>query len=224
MADAPLPPEPIPASGSLIGVPGATRTAAWRAILQWGRATALTLFLGIAVLGALVTPWVAMVLIGPAAGALFALTVALAQAAPLQTPESRRMVVYAAVTGVLLLPFAAGVGTLGAIGGAVLLVLFVVGALVAGDRVATLTDPPAVRGVIELRELVTVLPTARLLDEWRATEELLRRPGQRAVAAELRALLLDELARRDSAAVGRWLAEGGRSPDAYIRVDGDPIG
>ena len=67
------------------------------------------------------------------------------------------------------------------------------------------------------------MPTTTLLDRWRATGAVLRStndPGERCLAAEVRGVLLDEMARRDPDGVARWLTEGDEDfPDQFISTD-----
>jgi hypothetical protein len=60
-------------------------------------------------------------------------------------------------------------------------------------------------------ELVGFMATSRLLEQWRFSEEELScgDPHCRLAAVQLRALILDELSRRDPAGVQRWVMEDG---------------
>jgi hypothetical protein len=55
------------------------------------------------------------------------------------------------------------------------------------------------------------MATSRLLEQWHSSEEGLYcgDPHRRLAAVQLRALVLDELSRRDPAGVERWVMEDG---------------
>jgi len=166
------------------------------------------------VLGALVTHWMGMLVVAPGLG------VGLAAVVASFGREARRGMLHAAATGVVIVPFANGLELLGRAGGGLLLALLLVAPLVAAEWSVSRREAPAASDVTALRELLPLLPTADLLVEWRASEDLLRSPSDRASAAGIRALLLDELSHRDPGGVAGWLEAGGSAPDAYIRSDG----
>ncbi|MGY1752634.1 hypothetical protein [Blastococcus sp. SYSU D01042] len=189
--------------------------AGWRVLVRTGAVLVLGLSCGIALLGALVTHWTGMLVFAPLLGAAAAAVVALVG------PSSRPALVHAAVAGTVLVPFANGLVLLGSAGGALLLALLTVGPLLLLGWSAA-EDTPV--GRTTLPELLQLLPTAELIEEWRATEELHRDPAQRSTASVVRAALLDELSRRDPDGVAAWLAGGDPVPDRYIRTDRDLAG
>lgn len=217
---APLPPDQPSGVGSPVqaDVPhttGRTRRTAVRS----AQACLLATMVAIALLGAVVTPLMGMLVFAPCLGALVGGVVALLHSDFPHEPSSRRAFVYAVATGTMLIPFANGLVGLGSAGGVVLFALLVLGPLLAADRMAAEMGEAAGSDVEALSALLPVLRTAQLLAEWEATENLLSSPRHHAVAAEIRALLLDELSRRDPAGVAAWLAAGRASPQRYIRAD-----
>jgi hypothetical protein len=178
-------------------------------------------FVAAALVGAVVTPWWWMLLFAPVLGALAGGTVAVVDPGFPREPSSRRLVCYAVGVGVLLLPFGTALPALGDAGGLIAVVLLGVGSLVAADRLPEDDAVPPVRDVAALGAVLSVLPTAELIEEWEATEELLRSPLHRRTAAEVRGLLLEELTRRDPAGVSRWLTAGGASPEPHLGTDRD---
>ncbi|NEK84518.1 hypothetical protein GCU60_01895 [Blastococcus saxobsidens] len=202
----------------------AGRPSALRVAVRVGRVLAATIFVTTALIGAVVAPWPWMLLYAPAVGALAGGTVALARSGSRQDAASRRTVVHAAVVGFLAVPFGAGLPALGGAGGVVVLFLLVVASLVAADWLAEEQPGPPVAGAAELRSVVGALPTQDLVHAWLGTEDLLRSAREHRRVAELREVLLDELARRDPAGVAEWLAAGGRSPVPHISVDRDTTG
>ncbi|UOY02965.1 hypothetical protein [Blastococcus sp. PRF04-17] len=224
----PVPPDPWPDSRPQPGPPLARRAQLHRLAVRWAGNVVVVLYVGVALPGALVTPWVGMLVIAPAIGLLSALVAVLVEPKLFRDPARRHVVVHVAVAGFLLAPFTAGVAASGAVGGTALFVLVVLGTFVAGDRAFAWVgspdapDAPDVPDVAAVRAGLHTLPTARLLHDWETTERLLRSPRHAPVAAELRALLLDELGRREPEAVNRWLTDGGTSPAGYIGNDRDP--
>lgn len=191
--------------------------------MRVGRALVARLFVATAVVGAVFAPWPWM-LATPVLGALVGGLVAAVDPGFPGEVASRRTVLRAAGAAVLAVPFAAALPALGALGGAIAAVLLFVGSLVMADRLTVEESGADVVDVAGMGTVLGVLPTRELVREWRASEALLRSSRHRGQAAELRGLLLDELARRDPAGVARWLSAGGASPDPYIRTDRDLTG
>lgn len=188
-------------------------------------------FVALAVLGALVTPPVGMLLIAPLTGAAAGLAVAFLHPAFPGEPRARRAALLTAATGAAFVPFIYGVDLLGGVGGMVALVLLVLGCCLAASWAMDLIEatPPARAPADEgwMRAVLPSLPTAVLLQEWRATQQLCG-PGtgaaERARAAQVRALLLEELSRRDPLAVEQWLASRNWSSEPGMRSDRDAAG
>ncbi len=210
-------PSPVP-----VGL-GLNRPVVWTAAMRCVRWLVLAVVIGMALLGALDTHWTGMLLIAPGLGASCAGVVALVDGDFPGEPASRRAVVYAFVTGVLLVPFANGLVMLETAGGVILMGLLVLGPILIGDAVLA-AGPAGEPDLPALRELLPALPTARLLQEWQATGHLLRSHRHHAAAAEVRALLLDELSCRDPGGVAEWLTAGSDSPADFIRSDRDRTG
>ncbi|MCZ2857111.1 hypothetical protein [Blastococcus sp. VKM Ac-2987] len=212
----------MPASAGGFLPSRARQRALRRTVARCGRVLVATTILTTALVGAVFTPWLWMLVYAPTLGLLFGGTAALADPDFPRDPASRRLVVHAAATGVLLLPFGAALPALGSLGGVAVLVLLVAGPLVAADRLTE--DEVDVRDVAGLRSVLPRLPTAALVETWSGTEELLRSPRHRDLATEVRGLVLDELTRRDPGGVAAWLAVGGTSPAPHIRSDRDLAG
>jgi hypothetical protein len=222
MIGAPFPPgQPSPPEPSL-GTDGLRpdRRPLWRPVVRWVRFLVLGTVVGTALAGSLATHWMGMVLFAPGLGAFFAGVIAVVDTDFPGEPASRRAVAYSFASGVLLIPLANGLVMLGTTGGAVLVVLLVVGPFLLGDWMLSEVEPD----LGALAELLPALTTATLLREWEATEDLLRVARNHATAAALRSLLLDELSRRDPGGVAAWLAAGGGSPADFIRADRDLAG
>ncbi|SNS45724.1 hypothetical protein SAMN06893096_104201 [Geodermatophilus pulveris] len=171
--------------------------------------------LPVALLGALVTPAWVVLLTGPVLG-LFVAAVVLTVAHPEpDVPGTRRAAAGAGAGAVLLVPFTAGLGLLGATGLGLTVVVLALAPFVVADRVCRPGDDLG-----RVLEQASALPTGRLLDAWRSTGEVLRgRPTARDLArvARLRAVLIDELAGRDPAGVEAWLRSGDDRPDRHVR-------
>ena len=186
-----------------------------RCVVRGAGVLLLATLAGTALLGALVTHWTGMLLVAPGLGAVLAAVVAVVD------HRAHRGMLWAGVTGVVLVPLANGLVLLGTAGGAVALVAWSAGPVLALGWVATLEEPAVRDDPTALREMLPRLPTADLLEEWRSTEGLLHGPGDRAAAARIRSLLLDELAHRDPGGVTEWLSAGGASPETHLRADRD---
>ncbi len=76
----------------------------------------------------------------------------------------------------------------------------------------------------QMREVLTAMPTERLLDEWEATQSRLAARNRDPLGEVcLRDLLIEELRSRDPVGTARWLSEGPADlPDLYIRPDSGP--
>ena len=196
------------------------------AALMFGRASRvilLTGFVAVALLGAAATSALTLFVLGPATGALFASQVALTPEGFRDHHSVRRCAIWSGAGGMLLVPYVAGVTMLGAVGTVLTLALL---ALCAGEIFIRIRDHQAhssthggtERGIMERSvslsptgELVGSMATSRLLEQWHTSEEELYcgDPYRRLAAVQLRALILDELSRRDPAGVERWVMEDG---------------
>jgi hypothetical protein len=100
------------------------------------------------------------------------------------------------------------------------------GSLWVIDRIARTpmaTGIQALGDSAHLRRVLPELPDDALLREWGDSADLLGPdvdPATRVAAAELRALLIDELSRRDPAGVERWLRTGDSRPDQHLPRSG----
>jgi hypothetical protein len=223
---APLPPNQPPRHGASLqaAVPPAAQRLLWRTFIRCGWVLVLATSVGVALLGAVVTPLMGMVVFAPCLGALVGGVVALLEPDVRRERYAHPALVYAIATGTMLVPFANGLVGLGTAGGVILIGLLVLVPLLAADRMDATAGTAAVRDVGALAELLPALRTSRLLDEWEATDDLLRSRRHRAIAVEVRGLLLDELSRRDPEGVAAWLAAGDVSPHDHVRSDGDQAG
>ncbi len=195
------------------------------------RVTVPTGFVVMALIGAVVTSPVGMLVVAPLTGSGLGLLVALATPAFPEQPWARRGALLTAATGAALVPFLSGVTLLGNAGGVVALVLLILGSCLAADwMMDAVENYPlgiAPRDDRWKRMVLPSLSTVALLQEWRATQAVFgSRPGiaERTRAVQLRGYLLEEFARRDPAAVERWLTSGDWSSEPAIRPDRDVAG
>lgn len=197
--------------------------AVWHVLVRTGRAALVGSTLALALLGALVGPPSAVLVWAPGMAVVAAVVVAVVDPDFPRTPGSRRAAWLAGLAGFLLVPYTSGLGMLDAAGAVVVVLQLTMGALWAVDRIAAMPERTGAealrRDVVYLRRVLPELPVEMLLREWRESGARLgpdTDAGTRAAAAELRALLLDELARRDPEAVERWLRTGGGDPDQHL--------
>jgi hypothetical protein len=185
-----------------------------RAAVVAGRRIMAGTVVVLAVLGAGVGPALAVLVWGPLIGLAAAGVVAVVAGAGTD-PLGRRAAWIAGAVGAITPAFWHGLTLLGNGAAVVLIALMVTGAASLITWSADLPRPDQATGVHRhrtyLRRVLTELTEESLLREWRAAERWLGAdadPEVRAVASELRADLLDELARRDPDQVARWLRTG----------------
>lgn len=190
-----------------------------------------TLYAAVALFGVLVTPPVVMLLVVPGLTlGVVALLAALFWYCQEHGPP-RETVSGTAGATVAVVPFVQAVHVLEGLGTVVLFVvlglLTVVGtgwlnSLPVDATSAPTARPPQAGGEPSLRDLLNTVPLETVFDEWRALQQDLdarSRPSDPAVA-RARALLLDEMQRRDPAGFSTWLAGGATEPpDGYISDD-----
>ncbi|MGY2079670.1 hypothetical protein [Modestobacter sp. SYSU DS0657] len=189
------------------------------------RLAAPALYVGTALLGATATSVPSLLLVGLLSGAAVGVTIGLADPGFPASPAARRRAICAAGIGVLLLPFATGIGLLGSAGVLVVPLLLVLCAVTAAGWLAELDTGPAPAPREPLPCPVDQLTTEQLFATWSASGDQLRRPvspGTRAELAELRAALLDELLRREPETTARWLDQGAPAP-RHHRDGGTPV-
>lgn len=201
--------------------------AVWRALVRTGRAALVGGTLALALLGALVGPPSAVLVWAPGVALVAAVVVAIVDPDFPRTPGSRRAAWFAGLAGFVLVPFTSGLGMLDAAGAVVVVLQLMIGALWVVDRIAAMPENTGAealrRDVVYLRRVLPELSVQTLLREWRESGARLgpdTDAATRAAAAELRALLLDELTRRDPEAVERWLRTGGEDP--HLHLPGGP--
>ncbi len=182
-------------------------------------------FVTVALLGAVVSPFQAVLFVGPTIGAVVALQVAMAHEGFPRQPPARRTVLLVWLVSSLLVPYVAGVQLLGALGVVMTMVLAALALVTAviglrsrsrarsapsrhAERAQVGGTPPGAE--TEAVELVHFLSDARLLQEWLSAGRDLHTAdaGSRLAAIELRAALLDEMSRRNPTGVQQWLVEG----------------
>jgi hypothetical protein len=181
-----------------------------------------------ALVGALTAPAHLVLLIAPACGFSVGSAVAGLLAGFPEVASAHRAAVLAGTWTGLLVPAFPGAGAVGVEAELFALALVGLGAVavvawMAGPRGASAGGSREGVDEEQLRQLVVVLSNAELLREWRECGEHLR-PGAdldlRARAVVVRNLVLEEFARRDPAAVGRWLSDGDENaPEQYLRDD-----
>ena len=229
--------------------PGATQGGRrLRRAVTLSRLLLQVLYVGIALLGALLGPPATTLVLGFTVGVAGAVLFVVMHWSCNEQGPTRRDLLAAGTTSAALGPFAEGISALGNAGPPLGLGILILCAVVGGHSIAssldadspvatiTATDRSAgghslSTGVAEdssLTELLRVVPLDVLFSEWRLTEEELvaHRSGHRyAAAVHIRGLLLTEMHHRDPAGVNRWLSEGRRGrPEHYIRGDHDLTG
>ena len=193
------------------------------------------LYVGVALLGSLFTPPLLMLLVVPVlvfgVAAMLIGTFRYCQ----QSWPSRRLVSSTALVTAGAVPFAHGVDVLGAAGQVVGVLVFALATVVATSRLNALTaaelraasSPHGSDGHIpdagpgdgqSLQELLRSVPLEVLFTEWQAAQE--RTAGRScsrhaAPGVQARALLLDELERRDPVGFSSWLEEGAVAPPEH---------
>ncbi|MCZ2814766.1 hypothetical protein [Modestobacter sp. VKM Ac-2984] len=206
--------------------------ATWTRVARALRLLLAVLYVGIALPGAVVTPVPRMLLLAPLVGAFAAVVAGLVNPGFPAHPRARRAVLGAFAAAALTVPFSSGVALLGPSGAWLVIGMILLAATVAGMWIAdwdaaplTVSDP---RRVAALRDFVGVLPTEALIREWRATDPPLQAttdPQERAALVRVRGLILDELVRRDPAAMAQWLEDGGPAdPGPHLRRERGPAG
>jgi hypothetical protein len=221
----------IPADARVSSRRGGAGPSSWTLLTRVSRRVFLVGVVGVALVGALFGSALATFLVAPAVGLFGACQTAVLHPDFPARPSARRAVVMSGLGWALTVPYAMGVAALGVVGAMLTVALVLIGALVLmgalGDGCrddATPSSPGA--DATLLSELVRGLPTSTLLEEWQSSEAVLddtTDPESRAAAIQLRALLLEEMSRRDPAGVARWLQEGaGGLPDRHIGGDSGP--
>ena len=189
-----------------------------------------TLYVAVALLGALSASFIVMFALVPASGLLGAVVargVHRALHPGLEAPFT--LYLPAAVRTGLFSPFVIGMDSLGEDSVYVFIVLTLLctvagvgwahalGSDDAGPRPQEPSRLPDAE-LSSLRDLLGALPVDELLHEWRWSKQRLRTDPHRAV--QLRDLLLEEIQQRDPAGFRAWLLDGlERDPGDHIRGD-----
>jgi hypothetical protein len=195
--------------------------AVWRGIGRTCRVLVAACVVTVALLGALLQPRVSMA-VALFLGVLTAGVVALVNPDFPAQPSARVATGLAGFSGVVAAHFGAGVMALGTGGAVVVLVLLVLVPLWVTQKVLEEAPGWTSGDLVRMGEAVPAMSTAELLDTWVATDRALggtSAPVERERAVELRAVLLDELGRRDPSGVAAWLRHPGSRPDAYIGAE-----
>lgn len=207
-----------------------------RVAVPLARRVAVTIFTPVVFLGLLASPLITTLVGAPVAAVLAVSAGLTAYRLFAERWPTARVVHLCAAIGFGLPLYVEGAEALGKLGGAltITLVAIGIGVVVAWVRTGyTLFAPPppsatppqrasTAGGHDSLRELLAAMPLEALFDEWRATEddEHLAHPHDRHARNRLRALIVEELGRRDPAGAGRWLARGAADPpEHHITVD-----
>ena len=186
------------------------------------------LYAAVAAVGVLVIPTAVMLTAAPAVAVLGAGLFAGLFRFSQQRHPSRRQVMVAAAAAAAILPFHEGVELLQGLGTAVAATVLVLASVVGNYRLSTLDVPvPAGAtgpgGATSYAELLRVMSLDTVLSEWRALGHgvgLSSGEQHSPDALRLRALLLDEMQRRDPAGFRRWLDDGAED-DPAEHIDGD---
>jgi len=141
---------------------------------------------------------------------------------------SRHLLTGAATVSAAAVPFFYGLHALQGPGGVIALVLVWLGSVVFTDWVSRLDIDPTtpvptvstdqtVGAEDSLRELLRVMPLDTVFSQWRALHEPASAGGS---VSRARAVVLDEMQRRDPAGFAGWLADGATGPpEHHIRGD-----
>ena len=219
---------PGPRTESYRRVRGTSRDARpaeriWRTASRYARATAIGLAVALALVGALLAPPAQMLIWAPAVGLLAIGFALLTVPAMTGEPIGRRTVVMTGLVAFLLVPFTSGLAVIGPAGGVLLVATLMLGAVWLVERVVDApersTAEAARRDAARVKRVVGDLTVESLVTEWRAAGDRLRStsdPEVRAVTAEIRSLLFEELTRRDPAGVEHWLGSGGGDPGGHV--------
>jgi hypothetical protein len=194
-----------------------------RAASRCARVAVMGAALALALVGALLAGPAQMLIWAPAVG-LFATGVALLVVPAITgKPIGRRALIMTGVLAFLMVPFTSGMGALGPAGGVLLVAILVQGAAWLVEQGVDAPERTAAEAARQqaarVRRVIGDLTVEALVTEWRAAGDRLRAssdPEVRALAAEVRSLLFDELSRRDPAGVEHWLGSGGGDPGGHV--------
>jgi hypothetical protein len=174
------------------------------------------LYVGVALVGVAVTPPVVVLTVAPAAGLVGAGLLAGLYRYCEQRPPGRRTLTTTAWVAAAVVPFHAGTQLLQGLGTALAVTVLVLVTLVGNYRVHQLpvlapADPTRAGGAASYAELLRVMPLETVCTEWRALARGVGVPDHQRSSqdvAHVRALLLDEMQRRDPVGFDRWWREG----------------
>ncbi|WP_075014979.1 hypothetical protein [Geodermatophilus obscurus] len=202
----------------------------------------VTSYVAVAMLGALYTPLVTLLLLAPVLGALgAAVGRSVHRTVYRDFPETWTGAWPTAVAAALFVPFAAGVHALGEAGGHLVMVLVLLFSVLstvwahgleiphAPSRTTTEPPRPATQQPewpdgSSSHELLRALSVDDLIAEWRSSGEQLHPSSgaPRHTAVRWREALLEELRRRDPQGFDNWVLDGmRRGPEHHIAADPD---
>lgn len=186
------------------------------------------LYIAVALVGVLVTPPMVLLTVAPAVGLIAAGLLAGLFRYCEQRPPGRRTVMVTAGVAAAIVPFNEGIQLLQGFGTAIAFTVLVLLTIVGNyrmHRVSGRTPPAATRigGACSYMELLQVMPLETVFSEWRALQRGVGiPPGEHhgPDVVQVRALLLDEMQRRDPVGFGRWLDDGAvADPGQHIQGD-----
>lgn len=186
------------------------------------------LYIAVALVGVPVTPPMLLLTAAPAVGLVAAgLTAGLLWLYE-QRPPARRTMMVTAGAAAAIVPFDEGMQLLQGLGTAIAVTLLVLMSIVGNYRMNELavlarTDATSAGGAASYAELLHVMSLDTVFREWRALEPGVGIPSgdqHGPDVMQVRALLLDEMQRRDPVGFGRWSDDGAADdPERHIQVD-----
>jgi hypothetical protein len=186
------------------------------------------LYIAVALVGVPVTRPMLLLTAAPAVGCIAAGLLAGLLRLCEQRPPARRTMMVTAGAAAAIVPFDEGMQLLQGLGTAIAVTLLVLMSIVGNYRMNELAvraraDATGAGGAESYAELLHVVSLDTVFGEWRALEEgVAIRTGEEhgPDVMQVRALLLDEMQRRDPVGFGRWLDDGAADdPERHIQVD-----
>lgn len=186
------------------------------------------LYVAVALIGVLFTPPWVMLTVVPVIGLIAAGLLAWLFHCCELRPLDRRTLMVTGQVAAALVPFHEGVQLLQGFGTAIALTVLVLLVIVGSDRLkdVNVRPPTGATGTGDASsyvDLLRVMPLELVFSEWRALERggsVLPGEPRGPDVVQVRALLLDEMQRRDPVGFGRWLHDGAvDDPEQHIQGD-----